>query len=284
MQLISDIVVSALFIGLLLYNIFVHMFTYRICYGGKRVKMSKYKDIADDIENKIHSHFYSEQLPDQHELAEIYATSRVTIVRALKLLSKRNLVKTVKGHGTFIVSKTLPDVFLNFDATDNKGYSHSLQGKLDVSNKLISYKMRMPSNTEVDSLQIEAHDLVYDICRMHAVNQKEINLEYIIIPVNRIPGLTEKVAAQSIYAHVKNDLKFGIGKSSCIVTAQKADSYDIRYLNCQADDPILCLHQKNFLVDGRPFELSESHIRFDRGSVSFENDPLVNQYPLDYEP
>lgn len=74
--------------------------------------MSRYQDIANDIEKNIIEKKYTRKLPEQFELAQKYQTSRVTIVHALKILQNKKLIRTVKGHGTFITSKSIPDIFL----------------------------------------------------------------------------------------------------------------------------------------------------------------------------
>ena len=42
----------------------------------------------------------------------------------------------------------------------------------------------------------------------------------------------------------------------------------MKYLDCKQDDPVLCVQQKAYLEDGRPFELSESRNRYDRGALT----------------
>lgn len=48
--------------------------------------MSRYQEIANDIEKDIIEKKYQRRLPEQFELADKYHTSRVTIVHALKIL------------------------------------------------------------------------------------------------------------------------------------------------------------------------------------------------------
>lgn len=52
--------------------------------------MSRYQEIASDIEKDIIEKKYKERLPEQFDLAQKYNTSRVTIVHALKILQDKN--------------------------------------------------------------------------------------------------------------------------------------------------------------------------------------------------
>ena len=62
--------------------------------------MSRYQDIANDIEKDIIEKKYTRKLPEQFELAQKYQTSRVTIVHALKILQNKKLIRTVKGQAS----------------------------------------------------------------------------------------------------------------------------------------------------------------------------------------
>lgn len=54
--------------------------------------MSRYQEIASDIEKDIIEKKYTDRLPEQFDLAKKYNTSRVTIVHALKILQDKNFV------------------------------------------------------------------------------------------------------------------------------------------------------------------------------------------------
>ncbi|WP_256930614.1 UTRA domain-containing protein, partial [Lactobacillus crispatus] len=100
------------------------------------------------------------------------------------------------------------------------------------------------------------------------LNKKPAKLEYTVMPVSRIPGITLDILHKSIYSYIQNDLGLKIGRADRIITAEKSDAYDMKYLECKNDDPVLCIQQKAFLEDGRPFEISESRNRYDRGDLT----------------
>ncbi|MDO5547038.1 MAG: GntR family transcriptional regulator [Eubacteriales bacterium] len=71
--------------------------------------MPKYLTIAKQIEQQIVSNALRSgaQLPTEKELMNQFAVSRQTVRNALSFLSKKNLIYTIKGAGTF-VSETIP--------------------------------------------------------------------------------------------------------------------------------------------------------------------------------
>lgn len=230
--------------------------------------MSRYQEIASDIEKDIIEKKYTDRLPEQFDLAKKYNTSRVTIVHALKILQDKNLIKTVKGHGTFVTTKSIPDIFLNLGVNEHNGFTRHVNSAFQLTSHVIAFNIRKPSAGERKALNLGKNDEVYDIIRQRVLNGKPAKLEYTIMPVKRIPGITLDILHKSIYSYIQHELDLKIGKDSRVITAEKSDAYDMKYLDCMRDDPVLCIQQKAFLEDGRPFELSETRNRYDRGALT----------------
>lgn len=234
--------------------------------------MSRYQEIASDIEKDIIEKKYKDRLPEQFELAQKYNTSRVTIVHALKILQDKKLIRTVKGHGTFITTKSIPDIFLNSGVNKHNGFTRHVNSAFHLTSHVIAFNIRKPSASERKALSLGKNDDVYDIIRQRVLNGKPARLEYTVMPIKRIPGITMDILHKSVYSYIQNELGLKIGKDDRIITAEKSDAYDMKYLDCAIDDPVLCIQQKAFLEDGRPFELSESRNRYDRGALTVNGD------------
>jgi GntR family transcriptional regulator len=71
-------------------------------------RRQSYRDIADDIESRIHRGEYppGSALPSAAGLADIYKVSKATAERALALLKDRGLTEGVVGVGTFVAMRT----------------------------------------------------------------------------------------------------------------------------------------------------------------------------------
>lgn len=229
--------------------------------------MSKYKEIANQIEKEIVSQKYTEKLPEQVELAAIFKTSRITIMHALKILADKGLIKTVKGHGTFVNKDAIAQNFLNSGVTQDDGLTHHLFGGAVLTSNVISFNLRYPTQEEAKKLRITVKDQVYDIIRQRIIDGQPAKLEYTIMPVDLIPGITREVLYHSIYSYIRQELGLKIGKDDRVITADKADAYDQTYLKCAKTDPVLCVHQVAYLSDGTPFEISEVRNRYDRGAL-----------------
>lgn len=229
--------------------------------------MSKYQDVANYIEGDIIKKKYHCRLPEQVNLAQKYKTSRVTIVHALKILKRKKLIKTVKGHGTYVVSKPIPNFFLNSGVSENIGFTKHYKKAGKLKSNVITFKLRKANDEECKVLNLNNDDQVYDIIRQRILNNQPTKLEYTIMPVKVIPGINLSVLHKSVYSYIENTLDLKIGKNDRIISAEKADAYDMKYLDCTKDDPVLCVQQKAYLQDGRVFEFSRARNRYDRGAM-----------------
>lgn len=66
--------------------------------------MTKYKDIASDIRDKIIAGdwFYGMKIPPQRQLAIQYNVNRVTIIKSIELLEAEGFIYTKVGSGTYV--------------------------------------------------------------------------------------------------------------------------------------------------------------------------------------
>ena len=184
--------------------------------------MSRYQEIASDIEKDIIEKKYKERLPEQFDLAQKYNTSRVTIVHALKILQDKKLIKTVKGHGTFITTKSIPDIFLNSGVNEHNGFTrHVNSAAFHLVSHVIAFNIRKPSADERKALNLSKNDDVYDIIRQRVLNGKPVKLEYTVMPVKRIPGITLDILHKSVYSYIQHELGLKIGKDNRVITADR---------------------------------------------------------------
>lgn len=66
---------------------------------------SKHDMIAQDIASKIKYHQYKagDYLPSEHQLCELYGTSRETIRKALNHLNELGLIQKIRGKGSVVL-------------------------------------------------------------------------------------------------------------------------------------------------------------------------------------
>ncbi|MCB5955744.1 GntR family transcriptional regulator [Enterococcus sp. CWB-B31] len=232
--------------------------------------MPFYQYIATDLRKKIIDGIYPKEsrLPNQTELATIYNTSRVTIQKALKHLQIEGFIESRQGSGSFVKG---PESVYDYDATSYGGMTKKLGhlGKLD--SKIVSFEVTFPSEKDQEKLKLQKNDPVYDIIRLRILDEEPLALEYTVMPVLLIPGITEDILKHSVYQYIQEELRLNFGKSHRRIKADKPDQYDIDHLHCQADDPVLEIEQTVYLDNEIPFEYSQTRHRYDKGDITVIN-------------
>jgi GntR family transcriptional regulator len=230
--------------------------------------MTGYKKIAENLQEQIREGKYKENmlLPSQQELAKKYHVSRVTINRAFNLLKEEEFITTRRGYGAVV---QIPEEKRDLNVERYLGLTELMGKDASVSSTIISFSLRFPEEEEMKKLQISSSEPVYDIIRLRNVNGLPLLLEYTIMPIRVVPGIDEEILKKSIYTHIQKTLHLEIGASVRKIKADRPDAYDMQYLQCSKEDPVLEVEQTVRLKDGTPFEYSQTRSRYDHTSFIY---------------
>lgn len=232
--------------------------------------MAKYNDIANELRKRIREGTYTEAalLPSQKELATQFNTSRVTLQKALDVLTSEGLIQGKRGLGTYISPDAKQIMHSETSIYQYEGTTEGLDKQQTLQNTLIHFEIKYADRAARLALQLDKNDLVYDIIRLRAIDGSPVSLEYTNMPVNVIPGITSKVLDGSIYHYIKHVLNLKIGAAFREISADRPDDFDQKYLNCALTDPILQVKQTVYLDDQQPFEFSRTRHRFDSNKIT----------------
>lgn len=229
--------------------------------------MPKYEEIAGIIRDRISEGVYpvDTKLPVQSDLAKEFGVSRMTIKKAIEILTIEGLVFSKQGNGT----KVLNSSFWNrsdakFRLDNYNGLSKDLRDQaVKLTSKVIEFEVEFPKGEVAERLQVDQTTPVYRIVRLRLLDDKPYVLEHTFMPVDLAPGLDESILKSSVYDFLINKLGLKFAGSYKHITANKPNSYDIEYLDCNGDDPTLEVEQVVYLESGRPIEYSRSRNRYD---------------------
>ncbi|WP_018659168.1 GntR family transcriptional regulator [Allofustis seminis] len=225
--------------------------------------MSRYLKIASDLKHRIVHQEFDCLLPTHHELAQYYNTSRMTISKAIQVLKIEGWLMTDRRNGTFIRPRKIERYAYDTPIDHYDGGTAYYGSRGTLSTRVIAFAIQPAEDHEIDHLQLDEGDLVYNIIRLRLMNDQPIVLEYTVMPVDLIPNVTEEVLHHSIYRHICNNLNLMIGAASRRIRADRSDVYDHMHLKCAPNTPILEIEQVVFLEDGRPFEFSQTRYPYD---------------------
>lgn len=233
--------------------------------------MPKYEEIADTLRQRIKQGIYpaNSLLPNQVELVEEFDASRMTVKKAITILTMEGLVFARRGAGT----KVLDHSFWSKStapADQYQGMSFDLaDANQTLTSKIITFKVTFPSPEVKERLTLNAQQPVYEIIRLRIIDGVNSVLEHTYIPVSLAPGLTDEILEHSIYSYLKADLHLTFAGAFRNIQADKADKYDQKYLDCAPTDPVLEVEQVVYLDSGQPIEYSRSRNRYDRRGYTY---------------
>ena len=241
--------------------------------------MAKYKDIADSIEQKIVSGHYKpgEPLEDQTTLAAAYKTTRVTVQKAIHLLAQKGLVYSRQGSGVYVKKNALLKN-KGLLGTALTGTSNRLKDKHEVKTKVLDFQTIFPTPEECELLMLEKEQSLYVLSRLRIVDGEPFKLEKSLFPLHVIPNLTTKIAENSIYDYIKQDLQLTPYGANRVIRSAKPTAEDQEHLQAKADDPIFEVEQVVFLENGTPFEYSVSRSRYDKSEMVVNLDSVFQKY------
>ena len=249
--------------------------------------MLKYQSIASDIQRSIEAGALkpNAKLPTVVELCEAYGVSKITIKRAIDLLTDKGLISSRRGSGTYVKNTT--ELFEQtgierIDGTadggdDSFAFSHSDraagftkehegEGK-KVSSVVYDFSIVNPPANIARHLNIQPDDFAYYHCRARCLDGEPMVIEYTYMPLELIPGLKRSQLYVSVYDYLQNTLGLKISSFHRILRAVPATEEEAERLDTKPGVPMLEIAQVGFLDDGTPFEYSISRYEGTRGEI-----------------
>ncbi len=249
--------------------------------------MLKYQSIASDIQRSIEAGALkpNAKLPTVVELCEAYGVSKITIKRAIDLLTDRGLISSRRGSGTYVKNTTelLEQTGLEpIDAMDDSGVDsfafsqsdraagftekHASLGK-KISSVIYDFSIVNPPEDVARHLNIHPEDFTYHHCRVRCLDDEPMVIEYTYMPLDLIPGLKRSQLYLSVYDYIQNALGLKISSFHRIFRAVPASAEEAKRLQTAPGIPMLEIAQVGFLDDGTPFEYSVSRYEGTRGEI-----------------
>lgn len=218
--------------------------------------------IAQDIAVKIKHGPYTPGsfLPSEHQLCDLYGSSRETIRKALDQLTELGLIQKIRGKGSLVL--------------DIQRFTFPVSGI--TSFKELNKTLHMNAETEVlvqkedvipDDLaagRVEKGRTALHLERLRKVAEKPIVLDedYLLDPpVSRLP---EGVAKDSLYEYLEQHLGFDISYATKEITVEPVSERIASLLQLEQCNLAVVVRSMTYLADTTPFQLTASYHRPDR--------------------
>ncbi|MCD0494145.1 trehalose operon repressor [Chromobacterium violaceum] len=218
-----------------------------------------YSDIVADIDNRRYAQ--GERIPSESELMQSYDASRGTVRKAVDMLQERGYVQKIHGKGMFVLKPG--NIEFQLSGIVSFQEMNERMGRKVVSR--VAELTQLPA----DAALAQATGLAEGTAMVKIKRVRNIDGENVILDINHfvaglIPGLTEDIAAGSIYRYIEQDLGLTISYAQRIIEAQPCNDDDRRYLDLNGMDHVIVVKNLTHLYDGRLFEYTESRHRLDK--------------------
>ena len=229
--------------------------------------MSKQDMIAQDLAEKIHHGLYcpGDYLPSEHQLTDLYGTSRETIRSALSQLNDLGLIQKIKGKGSIVLDYqkfTFPvSGITSFQELNQKLGMHADTTVLknEPCTSIPQYFVNRGVDADQPSIYIE---------RLRMIDHEPVVIDRDFLLTPPIDEIPQKVAENSLYDYIEGELGLDISYASKEITVEKADDEVAAQLKLTGDQLVVVVRSLSFLNDTTLFQLTESYHRPDKFKFS----------------
>ena len=220
-----------------------------------------YRQIARHLESDLTGKYApGDRLPTESELAQGFDVNRLTVRQALAELTRRGLVDTVRGRGSFAA---VPPLRYDIAAGADASFTSTMRARgHEVETRLI--KATTDSDAAVSQLLgTNVATQRTDILRL--VDGQPWSLTATWLSPNRFPGLArEWNGDSSLYAVLAAKYGVRMKRASRSFAALTADATDAEWLLVPVASPILQVRGVNTDEAGTAIAVVEHHYRGDR--------------------
>ncbi len=196
-------------------------------------------------------------LPSEHELTQMYTTSRETIRKALNLLAQEGYIQKIRGKGSVIIDV---DKF-DFPVSGIASFKE-MEQKLNISAKTVVNELAiMEADDELQSkLQVELRDPIWKVVRVREISGERIILDKDYLNQDIVPALTKEICEDSIYHYLENELMLRISFARKEIMVESPTDEDQTLLDLEGHSTIVVIKSYVYLDDARLFQYTESRI------------------------
>lgn len=231
-----------------------------------------YSEIKQTIINGTLSQ--SEKLPSENELCRIYNVSRITIRKALDLLTEEGWVVKIQGKGSFanpdakVRSKIVgPSSFSDFASAQGSTHKSIILKREIVRDKNISEKLSVN----------QSEDLLF-IKRVLTLNDEPLMIDQAWLPAKFFPNLLTEVSEKmSLYKTLATRYNTLVEHSHKELNVSLPNNEQQELLHITATTPIFIVNKVAANQSDIPIEISEMIVRGDKMTYLI-SDPVQGQF------
>ncbi|GBU10862.1 GntR family transcriptional regulator [Erysipelotrichaceae bacterium] len=223
--------------------------------------MKKYIMVRDDLRAKILNKIFTDKLPSETQLTEMYGVGRSTIRRAIDLLTSEGYVISQQGKGVYV----LEQVSFGFDLGGIESFREvNMRTGQDFKTEVIIFEKKLMGEADEKLTLFKADIVVRYIERIRKLNGERIIYDINYFRYDLVKDLSRGQAEKSIYEYIEVEKKMIIALSRRTIAIEKATKQDCLVLDMLGYDVVAVMHNHVYLEDGTLLEYTQSRHRPDK--------------------
>lgn len=226
----------------------------------------KYKIVYNIIKQRINDGHYistNNQIPDELSLCKEFKSSRMTIKKALDLLVAEGLIYRKRGLGSFVLYKNREN------SSVLQIYDQELAGFSEITDntcttKVLDLELIFADETLASKLGVSIQEPLYKFVRLRSIDSIPFSIETFHMSTRIVPSLNIDYLNNSFFTFIDQNLENKIVSSQRILRACISTDIDIKYLQLQADEPVLEIEDTIYLSNGSVLALCVIHYVYNK--------------------
>jgi GntR family transcriptional regulator len=198
-------------------------------------------------------------LPPEQDLASIFGVSRITVKKALDILTSKGMLERRRALGTRVVRPPVTE-----DLARLTSYTEEMEARgLTVKTQVLATGIHVPDHVVREKLKLEPGQETVFVKRLRGTTEQFP----VLLVETELPaylGITpDEDFTDSLYRIMENKHRITIAGAVDTIGSAKASSEQANLLGIPKGDCVLVLEELAYAPDGRPLSLSTGIYRAD---------------------
>lgn len=228
-----------------------------------------YYQLLNELRGRVVREFNPGDLfPTEENLCSQYGVSRTTVRAAIDVLARENVLKRVRGKGTYVQDQKIEQNFFQ----NLTSFSHEMKIKGMVpSTKVIDFDSGLATEEDVFALNIPMDSSVFRLKRLRFINDQPVVLVVTHVPYALCTSLdTYNFESESLYEVLEQNFNLSVVKARREVEATHASKELAVSLQVKRGAPLLLVKTTAYTRDQTAIEYSVAFYRGDRNRFVVE--------------
>ncbi|RJX64952.1 GntR family transcriptional regulator [Vibrio sinensis] len=191
-------------------------------------------------------------LPSEAELCREFNVSRMTIRKALNVLTTYGMIERIHGKGTFITNKEF-----RHQSNNPQSFPRSENNKPQkLESEVTKFSLISAPLSIAKILNVKENSRIYFCTRIRRLNNQAIQIEESYFPTCLFPDITLSHLEKSKFDYVKNHTNIKIKGSKEIFKPMIPNKEQQEIFNLKKADPLIQITSINESEDGLIFDVS----------------------------